>query len=108
MVSGDQLIRRHDGRLFSLFTSNQLISCDAGRAVEESHVMVIHILLPLYSLIKAVDLNLSRLLQCLIPAPLIGQPDLAGPEARRPVDIGSRPVEPLLTVRLLKGMRKFF
>lgn len=38
--------------------------------------MVIHILLPLYSLIKAVDLNLSRLLQCLIPAPLIGQPDL--------------------------------
>ena len=107
MVSGDQLVRRHNSRPFSLPASGQLISGDAGRAVEKAHIVMIYVRLRLDSLIKAVDLNLSCFLQSLVAAPFIGQPYLAGPEARRPVDIGCRPVEALLAVRLFEGMRKF-
>ena len=107
MVSGNQLVGCLDCRLPAFLTSDQLVCRHTGGRVQEAHVVMIHGDLFVNSLKEIVNLNLSRLLQSLIPAELVRQPDLARPEASRPIPVLHRRVEAVLAVRLLEFVRKF-
>ena len=41
MISCNQLVRRFDGRLFSLFVSRQFVGRHTGRRIQKAHIMVL-------------------------------------------------------------------
>src|SRR5699024_9997628 len=93
LVAGQQLVGGGDGGVPGLFAAHQLPGGHAGGAVEEAHVMVVHHHLAGDAVGKAVDVHQGGLFERLAAGGLVGQPDLAGPEAAGPLFVGAAGID---------------
>ena len=106
MKSADELIGCQYGCLSSRLIPGQFIARHAGRGIQKSHIVVIDFDLVFNAVQKAVNLDFAGFFIDVFPGILVGQPDLARPESRRPVHIVRRRVKPVLAVSLLELRRE--
>src|SRR5699024_4225136 len=89
LVAGQQLVGGGDGGVTALFAAHQLPGRHAGGAVQKAHVVVVHRYFAPDAVGKAVHLHQGGFLESLVAGGLVGQPDLAGPEAAGPLIVGA-------------------
>ena len=111
LETADQVVRCQKRGYPGVLHAGQLIGCHTGKAVEKSHIVVVHIFSVPDPLQEGLYLDLPGFaedfffLLCL--GILIRQPDFSCPEACGPVCIGSGHIKIVLTVGGREAVRKF-
>ena len=90
----------HERGLPCLLASCQLIGRNAGRGVEEAHVMMLNVYFPHYPVIEGIDLLQGGILESLVARELIREPELSCPESGRPLNVLARRVEVILAMAI--------
>ena len=85
LKAGAELVGGQNGGLSPLLAAGQLVGGDAGRAVQEAHVVVVDLDLVLNAVEEAVHQGQRGIFERLVAGALIAQPDLARPEAAGPL-----------------------
>src|SRR6185436_19560592 len=83
----DELVGGEQRSLAAVRVADELPGCDAGRRVEKAHIVVVGRDPVLDPVQEALHLDLSSIAEGLLAGMFEGEPDLARPEARRPLVI---------------------
>ena len=83
--AADKLVGGQDGGVAPLFAAHQLPGGHAGRAVQEAHVVVVHLDVVADAVVEAVHQRERGVLEAVLAGALPGQPHLARPEAAGPL-----------------------